>query len=88
MHRTATPSETLPGLLPGRRGRLTGGCQLPGRIIATGHRYGPGGGHDQACVRFVRIHRGDLENPHPYRRKARFAASEGWYYLEELEFPS
>lgn len=86
MSDSPSPSETLPGLLPGRRVRISGGDSTSGRIIATGHRYGPGGGHDQACVRFIRLSAADHSNPHPIRRKARLDASESWYYLDSLEF--
>jgi len=79
------PCETLPGLLPGARVRLRG-SRFPGKIVRTGHRYGPGSGHDQAAVRFIRIHPGDPAAAHPLKRRTRISSSECWYYLTELEF--
>ena len=82
-----TPAETLPALLIGERVRFRiGGDQEIGTILETGHRYGPGGGHDQAAVEFTTSHPADLENPHPCRRPARTETTGCWYYLSEFVF--
>lgn len=82
-----TPAETLPAFLIGERVRFRiGGEQEIGTILQTGHRYGPGGGHDQAFVEFTVEHPADPANPHPYRRQARTETSAAWYYLSEFTF--
>lgn len=87
MTSTLTPAETLPAFLIGQRVRFRiGGEHEVGTILETGHRYGPGGGHDQASVEFTTDHRADPMNPHPCRRPARTETTASWYYLTDLAF--
>jgi hypothetical protein len=74
----------LPGILIGEKVRLHHGSET-GTIIATGHQYGPGAGHDQAQVHFRSWHAGDPAAKHPIKRRGKWAESECWYYLGSLE---
>jgi len=74
----------LPGLLVGSR--IVMGASA-GVILRTGHAYGPGGGHDQAFVRFdPKWHAGDPEAEHPIKRRGSWDDEESWHYLSALEF--
>lgn len=74
----------LPGVLVGARVVMSGSL---GTIIVTGHQYGPGGGHDQALIRFDScLHPGDSEAEHPLKRRDKWCDEESWHYLESLEF--
>jgi hypothetical protein len=74
----------LPGLLAGARVVMG---DSSGVILETGHAYGPGGGHDQAFVRFDRKwHPGNPEAEHPIKRRGSWGDEESWHYLSALEF--
>ena len=74
-------------MLVGERVGLMGG-EWVGTIVATGHQYGPGGGHDQASVYVRRWDAGRPDDPHPAKRAGRWVESCSWYYLDQLHFHS
>lgn len=77
-------TEMLPGILIGERVTLRSGSTA-GTIMATGHQYGPGSGHDQAKVVFRVWHDGTPGAGHPLRRRSKWIDSARWYYLETLQ---